>query len=124
MDKDQEYWSGINSLKTTMRKENIVERDVKVGFIGHQGHQIIKLNPKESIELDMTKGPLKGSRTIKLTPLGEKTKLEVAWDFQFSGVPSFARSFVKSQLERVTKEAMEKIALASQAKNVSLASLS
>jgi carbon monoxide dehydrogenase subunit G len=123
VDKDPNYWSGVNSLRTTIRRENLIERDVKVGFLGHEGHQIIKLNPKESVQLEMTQGPLKGSRTIQLVPIGEKTKLVVAWDFRFSAVPTFARSFVKTRLEEVTEQAMQKIALAAQAKNAPLASL-
>lgn len=112
VDRDSEYWKGLNSVQNTRKEENLVERDVKVGFMGSEGHQIIKLNPKKSIDLTMTKGPMKGSREIKLVPRGDaKTKLQVSWDFQFSKVPIFARGFVKSQIENVTKEALEKIAM-------------
>lgn len=112
VDNDPKYWSGMSEVKNAERKGgNVIERVVKVGFMGHEGHQIIKLHPKESVELVMTKGPLKGSRNIKLIPIQDrKTMVEVAWDFEFSGVPSFARAFVKSQLERVTDEALSKIA--------------
>jgi ribosome-associated toxin RatA of RatAB toxin-antitoxin module len=110
VDKDPEYWNGMSSIQSSKREGRVIERDVKVGFMGHDGHQTIKLNPKTTIELQMTKGPLKGSRIMKLTPLGEsRTQIEVNWDFQFSGVPIFARGFVKSQLERVTKEALQNI---------------
>lgn len=112
VDRDSEYWKGLNSVQNTRREENLVERDVKVGFMGSEGHQIIRLNPKKSVDLTMTKGPMKGSREIRLVPLDDaKTKLEVSWDFQFSKVPIFARGFVKSQIENVTKEALEKIAM-------------
>jgi hypothetical protein len=76
VDRDSEYWKGLNSIQNTRREENLVERE------------------------------------IRLVPLGDgKTKLEVSWDFQFSKVPIFARGFVKSQIENVTKEALEKIAM-------------
>jgi len=110
LDRDSEYWKGMNSISNVEKKGNVVERDVRVGFMGHDGHQIITLNPKQSTELTMAKGPLKGSRIIKLVPLGQnRTRLDVAWDFQFSGVPVFARDFVKLQLEEVTQGALEKI---------------
>lgn len=112
VDKDGEYWKGLSSIQNIRKEQNLIERIVKVGFMGSEGYQIVKLNPKESIDLTMTKGPLRGSRKMRLVSLedGKKTKLEVAWDFRFSGVPIFARSFVKSQIEGATKEALEKIA--------------
>ena len=110
VDKDPEYWTGMSLIKNTVRSGNFVERDAKVGFMGHEGHQVIKLIPKESVDLSMTSGPLKGSRTVKLNPLQyDRTRVEIAWDFEFSGVPVFARGFVKSQIERATSEALAKI---------------
>jgi carbon monoxide dehydrogenase subunit G len=115
VDKDSLYWEGLNSSKNTRKEANLVERDVKVGFMGHAGHQIIKLNPKASIDLTMTSGPMKGTRQLKLVPLDDmNTRLEVSWNFEFSRVPVFARGFAKSQVQRVTKEALEKIANAAE----------
>ena len=116
VDNDPQYWKGLSSIRNIRKEGNVIERVVKVGFMGNEGSQTVKLNPKESIELTMTKGPLKGTRVMKLTPQdhGKKTKLYVVWDFQFSGVPVFARGFVKSQLEGTTKEALEKIASAAE----------
>ena len=111
VDNDPRYWNGISSIRNLRKEGNLIEREVKVGFMGNEGKQTIKLNPKESIELTMTKGPLKGSRQMKLVSNnGSKTKLSVEWDFGFSGIPIFARGFVKSQIERTTREALEKIA--------------
>lgn len=112
VDKDGEYWKGLSSIQNIRKEQNLIERIVKVGFMGSEGYQIVKLNPKESIDLTMTKGPLRGSRKMRLVSLedGKKTKLDVVWDFRFSGVPIFARPFVKSQIEAATKEALEKIA--------------
>ncbi len=118
VDRDAEYWKGLISIKNIRKEENLVERIVKVGFMGKEGRQIIKLDPKKSIELSMTSGPLKGSRWMKLETFDDhdskKTKVDVAWDFQFSGVPIFARAFVKSQIEEATGEALEKIARAAE----------
>lgn len=113
VDRDVEYWNGLNSIKNVRREENVVERIVSVGFMGKESYQTIKLSPKQSIELVMSKGPLKGSRLMELNYLKEsgRTRLSVVWNFEFSGVPIFARPFVKSQLERTTTEALEKIAL-------------
>jgi hypothetical protein len=53
-----------------------------------------------------------GSRNLKIVGQSEsKAKLEATWNFSFSKVPIFARGFVKSQIENVTKEALEKISI-------------
>ncbi|MGI0080065.1 MAG: type II toxin-antitoxin system RatA family toxin [Nitrososphaerales archaeon] len=112
VDRDPKYWKGLSSVRNIRKEEDLIEREVKVGFMGNEGRQTIKLIPKESIDLTMTKGPLKGSRFIKFTPRegGEKTQLDVMWDFEFSRIPIFARGFIKSQIEGGIKEALEKIA--------------
>jgi ribosome-associated toxin RatA of RatAB toxin-antitoxin module len=116
VDRDPEYWNGMSSLHNLRKEGNVVERSVVVGFMGHTGLQRIELNPRESIALAMTKGPMTGSREIKLIPLdgGRKTRIDIAWNFQFSGVPIFAREFVKAQLEGTTKEALKRIANAAE----------
>jgi ribosome-associated toxin RatA of RatAB toxin-antitoxin module len=112
VDRDSEYWSGLSSIRNIRKEANLIEREVTVGFMGQKGLQRIEFKPKESVQLTMTKGPLKGSRLTRLTPAdgGGRTKVEISWDFEFSGVPSFARPFVRSQLERGTKEALTRIA--------------
>jgi ribosome-associated toxin RatA of RatAB toxin-antitoxin module len=116
VDRDPEYWNGMSSLHNIRKDGNVTERSVVVGFMGHTGFQKVELHPKESVDLTMTKGPMKGSREIKLTSLdgGKKTRIDVSWKFQFSGVPIFARAFVKSQLDETTKEALERIANAAE----------
>jgi hypothetical protein len=116
VDRDTEYWDGMNSLHNIRKEGNIIERSVVVGFMGHTGLQRIELSPRSSIELTMTKGPMKGSRVMKLTPLdgGKKARIDISRNFQFSGVPVFARAFVKSQIEGTTTEALKRIAKAAE----------
>ncbi|MHB8566439.1 MAG: type II toxin-antitoxin system RatA family toxin [Nitrososphaerales archaeon] len=117
INRESEYWKGLNSAKVTKREGNVIEREVEVGFMGHTGYQIVKLNPKSSIEIELKDGPLVGSRNLRLVPLiADKTNLEASWNFSFSKVPIFARGFVKSQIENVTKNALEKIALEAEGK--------
>ena len=113
VDRDPEYWNGLNSVHNIRRQGNNIERRVVVGFIGHGGLQKIRLNPEgKSVELTMTRGPLKGTREILLTPSknGGATRVAVSWDFVFSRVPNFAHAFVQAQLESGTREALKKIA--------------
>jgi ribosome-associated toxin RatA of RatAB toxin-antitoxin module len=116
VDKDPEYWNGLTSIRNIRRQGNLIEREVVVGFMGRKGTQRIELRPKKSILLTMTEGPLRGSREIKLVPLGERrTKIDVSWNIQFSAIPDFAQGFVRSRLEEGTREALDRIAKVAQA---------
>jgi len=85
--------------------------------MGRKGTQRIELVPKESVQLTMIDGPLRGSREIKLVPLGKRrTKIDVSWNVQFSAIPVFAQGFVRSRLEDGTREALGKIAKAAEAR--------
>ena len=111
VDRDPEYWSGLASIRNIRKEGNLVEREVVVGFMGRKGTQRIELVPKESIQMSMIDGPLRGSRQIKLISLGaKKTKIDVSWDIQFSEIPVFAQEFVRSRLKEGTIEALDKIA--------------
>src|SRR5467141_1859783 len=76
VDKDPEYWNGLTSIRNIRREGNLIEREVVVGFMGRKGMQRIALFPKESIQLTMIDGPLRGSREIKLVPLEAKRRSE------------------------------------------------
>jgi len=103
----------LASIRNIRKEGNLVEREVVVGFMGRKGTQRIELVPKESIQMSMIDGPLRGSRQIKLISLGaRKTKIDVSWDIQFSEIPIFAQEFVRSRLKDGTIEWLEKIAKA------------
>jgi ribosome-associated toxin RatA of RatAB toxin-antitoxin module len=117
VDKDPEYWSGLTSIRNLLKVGNLIEREVVVGFMGRKGTQRIELVPNESIQLTMIDGPLIGSREIKLLSLGaRRTRIDVSWDIRFSAIPVFAQGFVRARLEEGTREALDKIAKAAQAK--------
>ena len=117
VDRDPEYWGGLTSIRNIRKEGNLIEREVVVGFMGRKGTQRIELFPKESIHLTMIDGPLRGSREIKLVPLGARgTKIDVSWEIQFSAIPVFAQDFVRSRLEESTREALDKIAKAAEAR--------
>lgn len=117
VDRDPEYWSGLMSIRNIRREGTLTEREVVIGFMGRKGTQRIELFPKGSIQLTMIDGPLRGSREIKLVPLGaRRTKIDVSWDIQFSAIPVFAQGFVGSRLEEGTREALDKIAKTAEAR--------
>jgi ribosome-associated toxin RatA of RatAB toxin-antitoxin module len=115
VDRDPEYWSGLASIRNIRKEGNLTEREVVVGFMGRKGTQRIELVPKDTIQLTMIDGPLRGSREIKLVPLApRRTRVDVSWDIQFSAIPIFAQGFVRSRLEEGTREALDRIAKAAE----------
>ena len=115
VDKDRDYWGGLSSIRNIRKEGNVIEREVVIGFMGRTGTQRITLHPKRSIELDLVSGPLRGSRLIRLVPVGaNNTRVDVSWDIQFSEIPVFAQGFVRSRLEEITRKALENIAKAAE----------
>jgi carbon monoxide dehydrogenase subunit G len=111
VDNDPKYYSGLNDIRNISKDENKIEREVTVGFLKHKARQTIILNPKNSVELKMTQGPIQGTRvtTLRQVDVG-KTRIEVSWSFTPSGVPAFVHDMVKSEISKGTKEALQKIA--------------
>src|SRR5207247_3885754 len=84
VDRDPEYWSGLASIRNIRKEVNLVEREVVVGFMGRKGTQRIELVPKESIQMIMIDGQLRGSRDIKVIPMGaRKKRSDVLWGVHF-----------------------------------------
>ncbi len=113
VDRDPDYWEGLASVRNIRKEKNLVDREVVVGFMGRKGTQRILLSPKRSVRLELVGGPLRGSRSINLTPLGgNRTRIDVSWNIEFSEIPAFAQGFVRSRLEESTHEALDRIAKA------------
>jgi hypothetical protein len=73
------------------------------------------LNPEQTlIQTNITKGPVTGSRVLILNPSLEdnKTKINVLWKVDMSGIPPIARGFAKDNFIKTTEEALSKIAQA------------
>jgi hypothetical protein len=83
VDNDPRYYEGLNSIKNVSKNGNVIERQVVVGFLKHDGRQTVTLTPKKSVEVRMTKGPMTGTRTTSLARLGDsKTGIEIRWDVE------------------------------------------
>src|SRR5919109_2826851 len=111
VDNDPKYYKGINEIKNISKEGNKIEREVTVGFLKHKARQTIILNPKKSVEVRMTKGPILGTRVTTLSQVGDgNARIDVSWNFTPSGVPAFVHEIVKIEISKGTKEALKKIA--------------
>jgi hypothetical protein len=87
VDNDPQYWSGIKEVKNVNTKSNVIERDITT-VNNAEAHQIVTLDPKKSIIINQTAGPITGTRTLILSPSGTtRTKIDVSWNMDLSGIP-------------------------------------
>jgi carbon monoxide dehydrogenase subunit G len=114
---ERKYWTNERDIKVTMSDETTIEREATVGPRGfaQKTKQKIVLDPKKSIKLSLEGEQITGERTIILVPITKnETRVDVAWDLVLDGVPGFVEGIVKSQIAKVTEEALKKVAEAAE----------
>jgi len=110
VDNEPKYYAGLNAVKNLSKNGNVIERKVVVGYLNHEGRQTITFNPKKSVEVKMTEGPMIGTRLVTLSPLADSnTRVDVSWKVVLR-VPIFVRAMVKREVEKGTEEALKRIA--------------
>jgi len=113
LENERKYWPSLKNIKILSRNGNIIEREATIprGPLGDaKSLQTLVLNPKKSIFLTMTKGPMLGTRKIILDSLNEdKTRIDITWEFELKGIPGFAQGFVKENISQATDEALNRI---------------
>jgi ribosome-associated toxin RatA of RatAB toxin-antitoxin module len=118
VDSETQYWPTTKSIKNINKIDNnIIEREVTIraGPQDAKTHQFVTLNPEQTlIQTNITKGPVTGSRVLMLNSSleGNKTKVNVIWKVDMSGIPAIARGFAKDNFMKTTEEALSKIAQA------------
>jgi ribosome-associated toxin RatA of RatAB toxin-antitoxin module len=115
VDNDPKYWPNLHTVDNISKDGNVIEREVTVGFRKSKSRQTILLNPKKSVEITMTDGPVRGTRVVTVNPMDgdnnkTKTKIEISWNIELSGIPILGRSVVKNNLANDTREALSRIA--------------
>ena len=112
LDKEPLYWHGTKTVKNISRNGNTIEREVTIAFRDSKCRQTVLLNPKNSIEIKISEGPIKGSKVVALSPLGDKTRVDVVWDIKLAGFLGMFTGMVKKHIAEGSDEALERIAKA------------
>jgi hypothetical protein len=117
LDKEPTYWHGMKSIKNMgWTDANIIEREVIISYRNSKCRETVVLNPKCSIEVKITEGPLHGTKTIKLNSVKQdKTIIDIIWDIKLVGLLEIFTSIVKRYIARQTEKALEGIAKAAEA---------
>jgi ribosome-associated toxin RatA of RatAB toxin-antitoxin module len=118
VDNDTQYWSTFKEIKNINKTNNIIEREVTIsaGPQNNTSHQIVTLYPEQmKIKTNLTKGLVTGSRLLELEPISDnKSKVDVLWDIDLSGIPIIGRGFAENGIKQTTDEALSRIAQAAE----------
>lgn len=110
IDREPEFWHGTKSVKNLSKKGNTVERDVVIAFKNSVCREIVRLDPKERINTEILNGPIKGTKTLTLSPIDSNTtSITVNWDIELSGIYKLFSGMVRKHIHKGTEEALERI---------------
>jgi carbon monoxide dehydrogenase subunit G len=112
MDNEPKYWHGTKAVKNISRNGNVIEREVTIAFRESKCRQTVVLNPKKSIEITITDGPMKGTKVVTLSPSGDRTRIDVVWEIKLAGFLGMFSGMVKKHIAEGTEEALARIAKA------------
>ncbi|HEX6282871.1 MAG TPA: SRPBCC family protein [Nitrososphaera sp.] len=117
LDKERTYWPGMKSIRNIARTDtNIIEREVIISYRNSKCRETVMLNPKHSIEVKITEGPLYGSKTIKLNSVEQdKTIIDILWNVKLVGLLEVFTLIVKRYIAKQTEKALEGIARVAEA---------
>ena len=112
MDNEPQYWHGTKAVKNISRNGNVIEREVTIAFKDSKCRQTVVLNPKKSIEITITDGPMRGTKIVTLSPSGDRTRIDVVWEIKLAGFLGMFSGMVKKHIAEGTEEALARIAKA------------
>lgn len=112
VDNEPKYWHGTKTVRNIGKSGNTIEREVKIAFRDSRCLQTVVLYPEKSVEITITEGPMKGTKKITLTPLGEKTRIDATWDIKLAGFLGMFTGMVRKHIAEGTEDALDRIAKA------------
>ena len=113
VDNEPQYWHGTKTVKNISRAGNKIEREVTIAFRDSKCRQTVLLDPQKSVEIMITEGPIKGTKTVMLSPSGNlKTRIDVVWNIKLAGFLSMFTGMLKKHIAEGTEEALDRIAKA------------
>jgi|SRR5215467_5652454 ribosome-associated toxin RatA of RatAB toxin-antitoxin module len=110
IDRDPDFWRGTRQIKNISNTGNRVEREVVIAFKNSVCREIVILDPKKSINIEITDGPIKGKKTIALNTIdNNSTRIDVEWNIKINGLFVIFTQIVKRHILSGTQEALERI---------------
>lgn len=111
IDNEPLYWRGTKYIKNISKIGNIIEREVVIAFRESKCKETVVLDPKKLVKVNITNGPLEGSKIITINSTGlNKTTVHVKWDIRLSGFMRMFTVVIKKHIREGTEEALCRIA--------------
>jgi len=111
--RETEFWRGVVAVRERSTSASTIERDVTIAFRKKVQRERVDLAPPASIVHHILSGPMRGTKSLRLEPLGDRTRLTVTWDIRFVGF--FLRLFggrIARHIATGTEAALGRIATA------------
>jgi ribosome-associated toxin RatA of RatAB toxin-antitoxin module len=110
IDSDPDFWRGTRQIKNISKTGNTVEREVVIAFRNSVCREIVILDPKKSINIEIMEGPIKGKKTIALSNIENNfTRIDVEWNIKINGLFVIFTQIIKKHILSGTQEALERI---------------
>ena len=110
IDREPEFWHGTKSIKNISKTGNTIEREVVIAFRNSKCREIVRLDNKKSVNIEIIEGPIRGRKTITLKTIkNHTTRIDVEWDIRLSGFYGTFTGMIKKHILKGTEEALERI---------------
>jgi ribosome-associated toxin RatA of RatAB toxin-antitoxin module len=110
IDREPEFWHGTKSIKNISKTGNTIEREVVIAFRNSKCREIVRLDNKKSINIEIIEGPIRGRKTITLKTIkNHTTRIDVEWDIKLSSFYGIFTGVIKKHILKGTEEALERI---------------
>ncbi len=87
LEREPEFWKGTRAVRTISREGNVVERETTLAFRDRTQRERVTLEPPGRIVHELTAGPMRGTKTIRLTPRDDGgVELSAAYDVRLAGL--------------------------------------
>ncbi|MFZ0510229.1 MAG: SRPBCC family protein [Candidatus Nitrosopolaris sp.] len=106
IDREPEFWHGTKSIKNISK----TGREVVIAFRNSKCREIVRLDNKKSINIEIIEGPIRGRKTITLKTIkNHTTRIDVEWDIRLTGFYGIFTGMIKKHILKGTEEALERI---------------
>ena len=109
LDSEPKFWKGTKEIRNISKEGNIVNREITIAFRDSKCMQKVTIYPNEKIHAKFTKGIIDGTKTISVSMLGDRTRLDVVWDIKLSGVMGVFTGMIKKHIQAGTEQALQSI---------------
>ena len=113
VDREPEFWHGTRSIKNIRKDGNVIVREVVIAFKNSVCREVVTLDPKKSVNIKITDGPMKGTKNIMINAIADnKTRVDVQWNIKIKGFFGMFAGMIKKHISEGTEDALERISKA------------